>query len=217
MPEWKVEVISPRDGSANFVEVKAPDPESARQAVAMTGAGVVGGATLMRMDTPPVLIVPARTDESERELADLRPSWLLLAPPIVGACFWGGAGVLIGVASLGTPLGVIVALVLLVVALSYVAATIDRLIYIKRARLMLTTQRVIARSGTMFTTRRTESPLRSVETVGVAQSFLGSILGLATIGVAFTGGTRVQVAGVRDAAVLAERLNREIERHRRHG
>ena len=217
MPEWKVEVISPRDGSANFVEVKAPDSESALQAVAMTGAGVVGGATLVRMDTQPVMIVPARTEEAERELANLRPSWLLIVPPIIGACFWGGAGVLIGVASLGNPLGFIVAMVLIVVALSYIAATIDRVIYIMRTRLMLTTQRVITRGGTMFTTRRTESPLRSVETVGVAQSFIGSLLGLATIGVAFTGGTRVQVSGVRDAAVLAERLNREIERHRRQG
>ncbi|MTA11635.1 MAG: PH domain-containing protein [Actinobacteria bacterium] len=215
MPDWKIEVVSTRDGSISHVEVKAANAEVARQAVAMTGAGVVGGATLVRMDAEPVVVTAARPEEAgELELADLRPSMLLVVPPAIGVCWWLLVTVLLIPAAIN-PIALVFAIVTGVLAFAAMIRVLEAAVYVHRTRLMLTTQRVIARGGTLFTTRRMESPLRSVETVATANTFWGSMLGLATIGVSFTGGTRTQISGVAGAPVLVEKVNRAIEAQRR--
>jgi hypothetical protein len=215
MPEWKVEVISSRDGAKSYVEVKAPSAEVARQAVAITGVGVVGAATLIRMDAEPVVVTAARPDDqSERELADLRPSALLMVPPVFGMCAWSLLTYLL-IAMVPGPLEAILAIVAGGMALWSIGRVVDTAMYIHRTRLVLTSQRVIARGGTLFTTNRMESPLRSVETIGTANTFWGSLLGLWSVGVSFNGGTRTQIRGVAEAPVVVEKLNRAIEQQRR--
>ncbi|MCE2968544.1 MAG: PH domain-containing protein [Phycisphaerales bacterium] len=215
MPDWKIEVISPRDGTISHVEVKAPTAEVARQAVALTGAGVVGAATLIRLDADPVVVTAARPDDQpERELADLRPSVLLMVPPVFGLCAWSSLTYLL-IAMVPGPMEALLALVAGCMAFWSIVRVLDCAMYIHRTRLVLTSQRVIARGGTLFTTKRMESPLRSVETIGTANTLWGSVLGLWTVGVSFNGGTRTQIRGVAEAPVVVEKLNRAIEQQRR--
>lgn len=221
MAEWKVEVVSTRDGSTSHVEVKASSAEAAREAVAMTGAGIVGGATLLRMDATPVAVLEPRTEvvqpraeeATELLLADLRPSGLLVVPPLIGCAAWLFWTVVFFVTAI--PVLVIAGIVTAFLTLFAAIRALETLVYVYRARLTLTTQRVIAKGGSMFSTQRMESPLRAVETVAMAQTFWSNMLGLASIGVSFTGGTRTQLRGVSGAAVLVEKLNRAIETQRR--